>query len=44
MNVVSNASPLISLARVGHLALRAVAGFRISDTLYHNVLHDMGEI
>jgi uncharacterized protein len=43
---------LIAAKNRGHIqsikplldALRAVAGFRVSDTLYHNVLHDVGEV
>lgn len=55
MSVVSNASPLISLARLGQLervipavkpyldAPRDVAGFRLGDKVYAQILHDAGE-
>jgi hypothetical protein len=55
VSVVSNASPLISLARLGQLervmpavkpsldALRNVAGFCLGDEVYARVLRDAGE-
>ena len=54
MTIVSNASPLINLARIGKLdlltevkphldALRWEASFRVSNALYRRVLRDEGE-
>jgi predicted nucleic acid-binding protein len=44
MTVVSNTSPLTSLAAIGHFdALRRQAGFFLGDRLYREVLAQAGE-